>query len=153
MYSTGYRESYWERHPGQAVVLIVLAVVALIGGCWFGWVKLSDPVGAGNTEIKNNSVQNRTGAQAEILDEYQAVQRNMQIAKDAAELSAKRPNDKQHETDAIGARQICITSVTTYNATTHKTLFQDWKDADLPWNIDPAGCQFKFNADGTYIQG
>lgn len=116
----------------------VVLLVALCGVGIYGLKVAWSPVkGAGDTVVKNNSVNNRTQAQERFRKLYAAVETNAANILVAEEAAKAHPNDRILGTNLTGAVQMCITSVNDYNAEVGKVLSRDWLPADLPASIDP----------------
>lgn len=122
-------------------IIGAVLLVALCGWGIYAFKVATSPVkGAGDTVIKNNSVDNRTKAQERFRALYAAIVRNQQNVVIAAKTTKDHPNDRIARTNYDGAVQICVSSVADYNAETGKVLSQDWLPADLPKTISDSAC-------------
>lgn len=123
--------------------LVVLAVIGLIVlglGIWGFKVAFAPVKGAGDTVIKNNSVDNRTQAQARFHQMYNDIlgmDRNLDVY---AQSVKDHPNDRITRITYDGMVMGCVQAVADYNAATQKILSRDWLDASLPQFLgnDPA---------------
>lgn len=129
---------------------IFLAIVVISIGGFLIKVALSDPVGRGNQIIEENSVNNRTGAQAFFEDTYETIK-----AQDAKIINAKndlelyqntaRPEGiagnqyderlRQLEQTVTGIKSVCLDAVADYNAEARKTIRSKWRSQELPYQI------------------
>jgi hypothetical protein len=123
----------------RVVWTTIAVVVGLIALSWAGFalsVALSGPKGVGNAIIQKNSAENWTKAQAGFEDSYQAIiAADRKIAVHRAALEAA-PTDPTLKTNLSGVTNICISAVADYNADSRKFLKEDFKAADLPYQID-----------------
>lgn len=124
-----------------ARVGIVIGAVMVIGGGlgvahWGFGVFTSDVKGQGDAVKIKNDAKNRIRAQEGFWDKYQAVvvaDRNLTTR---ASLLAKDPDNLKLQTEVVGLQQICISAVGTYNAASQKFTQAEFKDAELPHQID-----------------
>lgn len=129
---------------------IFLAIVALSAGGFLLKVALSDPVGRGNQIIEENSVNNRTGAQAFFEDTYETIKaQDTKIANAETELAAQqgttRPEGiagnqyderlRQLQQNVTGIKSVCLDAVADYNAEARKTIRAKWRSTELPYQI------------------
>lgn len=123
----------------KIVWLSIATVVGLIALSWAGFaltVALSGPKGVGNAIIQKNSAENWTKAQAGFEDKYQAIiAADRKIAVNTAALAAD-PKNPTLQTNVTGVTNICVSAVADYNAASRKFLLEDFKSADLPYQID-----------------
>lgn len=114
-----------------------MVLVTAIG--WGGYalsVALSGPKGVGDAIKTKNSAQNWTNAQAGFEDNYQEIlstDRKIQMHREALKAD---PNNQVLQTNLTGVTSACISSVAKYNADSRKYLKEDFKSADLPYQID-----------------
>jgi hypothetical protein len=117
----------------------IAVVVGLIVLSWAGFaltVALSGPKGVGNAIIQKNSAENWTKAQAGFEDRYQEiVSADRKIAVHRTALEAA-PTDPTLKTNLTGVTSVCMSAVAAYNADSRKFLKEDFKSADLPYQID-----------------
>jgi hypothetical protein len=125
------------------VLKVVAAVLAAILGiallAWAGFavsVLLSGPKGQGDAIKTKNSAQNWTAAQARFEKQYQAVISADEKIAVAAETLASKPDDLTLQQTLAGIKSACISAVADYNAESRKFLSEDFKSADLPYQID-----------------
>lgn len=122
----------------------VAVFVGLIALSWAGFalsVALSGPKGVGDAIKTKNSAENWTKAQAGFEDRYQEiVSSDRKIAVHKSALAAD-PTDPTLKTNLTGVTSVCMSAVADYNADSRKFLKEDFKSADLPYQIndtDPA---------------
>jgi predicted lipid-binding transport protein (Tim44 family) len=120
-----------------AAILAAIIFIALIS--WAGWaisVATSGPKGQGDAIKTKNSAANWTAAQARFEEQHQAIiSADEKIAVHAAALAAS-PSDRTLQTNLTGVTTACISAVADYNAESRKYLSEDFKSADLPYQID-----------------
>lgn len=123
----------------KIIWLSILAVVALIAISWGGYalsVAMSGPKGVGDAIKTKNSAKNWTNAQAGFEDSYQAIvsaDRKIAVHKEALKSD---PKSQVLQTNLTGTTTMCISEVSQYNADSRKYLKEDFKSADLPYQID-----------------
>lgn len=128
--------AFWR--SGIGIALIVVFVLALSGGVWWLKVASSGVKGKGDVTIQNNSSTNRIDSQAYFEDLYGDIQGYGPKLAQAAKDVKTHPGDDFYATNYTGLYNTCVQAVTDYNAASGKTLFRDWKAADLPETIDVA---------------
>jgi hypothetical protein len=121
--------------------IVILAVIALIGGIVWGFgVATSGIKGQGDAVKINNSAENWTGKQ----EKFEKLNAGVEAAKEKVtlhkELAAENPNDLTQKQTLAGVRSACISAVHQYNAESRKVLSRDWKSPDLPYEASTAGC-------------
>ena len=133
-----------------AVLTVAGSVLALKWDAWFAGTK-----GSLETEVRDQSSNNRVRAQAFFLDTYNGIMRfddqlgDAQEALDAYLANTPKPDNSdsvavQLYTQEVGTRQTTITglqqqcrnAVASYNAETDKILSDEWRDPELPYKID-----------------
>jgi hypothetical protein len=123
-------------------ILAIIAVCALVGAILWGIsVAVSGPKGAGDVTRQNNSAQNRIYTQAHFQTLWGDIEAYKVQINQAARDKAEHPGDSFYATTYTGLFNTCVAAVTQYNADTDKTLFTDWKSANLPAHVDPGVCQ------------
>lgn len=119
------------------VVLIVIALAVVTGAIlWFGRVATSDVKGRGDAEIIKNEARNRIRAQEGFWDKLVAVEvadKNLTLT---AEALIKQPDSVKLQTELTGQKMICNDAVGAYNAAARKFTQQDYRDADMPEQVD-----------------
>ncbi len=120
---------------------VVVGVVMTVGGAlgvahWGFGVFTSDVKGQGDAVKIKNEAGNRIRSQEGFWDKYQAVIVADQKITAHGELLKLKPGDLKTETELIGLKQICLSAVGTYNAASQKYTQQEFKDAELPHQID-----------------
>lgn len=122
---------------GLGWFIIIIVVVAVIGiVAWLFTVGFSEPKGRGDAVIEKNSADNWVSAQKEFNDLYQNIlstDRNIGTAKTAWDA------DKDNavlQTNYNGLVNSCNDLVGDYNSLARSYLAQDFRDADLPAQID-----------------
>ena len=120
-------------------VAAVVAFFMLLGGAlWVAGVFTSGVKGTGDVVKQNNGATNRINTQAYFQDLYGDINAyTTQLATAGAQMTA-HPGDDFYETNYVGLYNTCVSAVNSYNAASGKTLFKDWKAADLPQTIASA---------------
>ena len=121
----------------------IAAVVLIAGLSWAGWaihVATSGVKGTGNVVIKNNDANNRINTQAYFEDLNANITSYTTQLHLAIKQAKAHPGDSFYETNFTGLYNTCVSAANQYNAASAKTLFRDWKTADLPEviNVDDA---------------
>ena len=115
-------------------LLGVLLLLALVVGVWVFRVTTSDIKGQGDAEITKNSAENRIAAQERFEALYAEVlasdRRLDQLAKDA------KDGTTETRTRYSGAVSHCHNVVADYNAEARKFTARDYRELDLPAEID-----------------
>ena len=121
------------------IIFIVIAVVTS-AGLWLFGVATSGIKGQGDATKINNSAENWTEKQKLFHTKYQAVEgakQKISVYK-ASVASATTPGEKKTaQTNLDGMISQCINYATEYNTETSAVLSRDWKDPELPYNINP----------------
>lgn len=119
------------------VVAVVIAFALMLGaGVWWFKVATSDIKGTGDAEIIKNEARNRIRAQEGFLDKYNgiiAADKNLNIT---AEALKAQPNSLKLQTELNGQKMICNDQVARYNAAARKFTQAEFRDADLPIEIN-----------------
>lgn len=118
------------------VLCIVAAVTVLSLGVWAFKVATSDVKGRGDANLIKNNATNRVQVQGEFNQRYQdilAADRRITVAYTA--LQADK-TDQVLQTRYSGAVSYCLGAVGEYNAAARTYTKQDFRDADLPAQID-----------------
>lgn len=142
------------------IILVVALTIGLVGAAFGFRVATAGLVGAGQQHIQNQGVANRVVQQASFETSYADWVGYTEKLKDANTSIAEWDKANvgwQARDNAIGSlaqarqylvtvrdglRQQCQNTVANYNADTHKSLAQDWKRGDLPYELDPtASCR------------
>lgn len=122
---------------GVVYTLAVLAVCALVGiGVWAFRVATSDVKGRGDATVIKNEARNRIRAQEGFEARYAdivASDRKIDVADRAASAD---PADRTLRQNAAGVRSYCLTVVGDYNAKARSFSSEDFRAADLPYQID-----------------
>lgn len=122
--------------------IIWTAVACFVGVFVLSWggyalsVALSGPKGVGDAIKTKNSASNWTKAQAEFEDRHQEIisaDRKIAVHKTALDADPKNPTLR---TNFTGVTNVCMSAVADYNADSRKYLMEDFKSADLPYQID-----------------
>lgn len=118
------------------IIAIVVTVTLISMAGWGLNVLLSEPKGRGDALIEKNSANNWVKAQKEFNDRYQDI-----LATDLKIDAAKRAwnankNDIVLQTNYNGLVNYCLSAVGEYNSLARSYLAQDFRDADLPAEID-----------------
>lgn len=143
----GEREDDFNRKPvrqsakgiGWIGVLVVVAVVVFgaIGVAVWGFgVGTSDVKGRGDAEVIKNEAKNRIRAQEGFWVKYEGIvqaDKNLNIT---AEALAKDPNSVRLQVELNGQKMVCNDLVGQYNAASQKFSEREFKDAELPHQID-----------------
>jgi len=120
----------------SAVLAVILGIALLV---WAGFavsVLLSGPKGQGDAIKQKNSAQNWTTAQARFEKQYQSVISADEKIAVATESLAAKPDDLTLQQTLAGIKSACISAVADYNAESRKYLSEEFKSADLPYQID-----------------
>jgi hypothetical protein len=142
---------------GMWVITGVIVFVVAVGGVLWGLGVITSPVrGAGDAYAQKNSAGNWITAQKQFQSDAKTFQvRLVQIAD--ASKAVKAWQTGAHPTDGIAAYtdgetgnnlRTTLTGLTTgcqniaatYNTDSHAYLSQQFKDADLPDQLDPTAC-------------
>lgn len=158
--SSGYDDDHPVRDGiaglglGTIVLIIVIVLGGVIGGgIWAVNVATSDTRGQGDAIIQKNSATNRISAQSSFFRDYNAVlQFDRQLTDAQAALDAfntAHPNvgngtvyDPLAEQQAnlsrtvTGLQQQCRRTVAGYNTSAKSYTFKDFRDVELPEQID-----------------
>ena len=135
------RSDYDEGPSLWKIVGVFIGVLAVIGvislGIWGLRVAFAPVKGQGDTIIKNEGVDNRTRAQEKFYTMYNGI-----VALDAniavlAATAREHPNDRIARQNVDGQIIACQQAVEAYNAETRKILSRDWRDPELPYEINP----------------
>lgn len=118
--------------------LIVLLVLGIVGvGIWGFTVAISDVKGQGDAVVQRNSGVNRVKQQALFNQYYQEIMATDRKLDAAADDLAQDPKDLVLKTNYTGMINHCNDVVGDYNALARSYLAADFRDADLPYMIDP----------------
>lgn len=132
--ATGWRVGLW-------VIAVIAAVVLLSAGGWALKVALSGPKGAGDVKRQTNSSTNRIFAQQHFQDLYNEIQAYDQQLDQAAADKAANPGDRYFAVNYSGLVKQCIDARAQYNADANKVTQAQWRDADLPQQVDASAPQ------------
>jgi predicted lipid-binding transport protein (Tim44 family) len=138
----GYKTDAAKGIGAGWLLVIILGVLGLLTGAifWGIGVATSNAKGAGDTIIKNNSVENRTEKQEKFEKLFAKVETNKALVAQHTKTVAANPTDKQASMVLSGVQSACVASVEQYNAEARKVLSMDWKAADLPDSLTTTGC-------------
>lgn len=125
-----------KSHPILTAVGVLLGIVVLVAGIWALGVVLSGPKGQGDAIKQKNSASNWTTAQARFETQYQSIISADEKITVAAEALAASPDDRTAQQTLQGIKSACISAVADYNAESRKYLSEEFKSADLPYQID-----------------
>jgi len=123
----------------RAALAIIVAIVFFGGigaAIWAFRTASSDVKGRGDAVQNKNSGINRVGAQERFQTLYNAVLAADQRIDVMAAAAKKTPGDLVAQTNLTGATNYCIQAVADYNAETHKYSARDFRDPELPYEID-----------------
>jgi len=131
------------RTASSAVVRlgVVIGVVMTVGGAlgvahWGFGVFTSDIKGQGDAVKVKNDAKNRIQAQEGFLDKFNAIvtaDKNLTVT---GERLKKTPDSTKLQTEFDGQQMICNDLVGRYNAAAKKFTQQEFRDAELPLEID-----------------
>lgn len=117
--------------------VVVLLFCGLLGtGIWAVKVVTSDVRGKGDAVTIKNEARNRIRAQEgfeKLYADIVASDRKVDVADAAAKAS---PDDRTLRQNAAGIRQYCLTVVGDYNARARSFSQEDFRAADLPFQVD-----------------
>lgn len=123
---------------GLGWMIVIVLVVCVIGiAAWGFRVLTSETKGRGDAVIEKNSAKNWVEAQKEFNVRYQdilATDLKIDIAKKAWNADK---NDMVLRTNYNGLVNHCLSAVGEYNSLARSYLAKDFRDADLPAEIDP----------------
>lgn len=115
-------------------IVVVIAVISLAG--WGFKVLFSEPKGRGDALIEKNSAKNWVKTQKEFNDRYQDILAT-DLKIDAAKDAWKADKDNAVlQTNYNGLVNYCLSAVGEYNSLARSYLAADFRDADLPAEID-----------------
>ena len=118
-------------------VLAVIALVVAVGAIlWVLSVATSDVKGQGDAEKMKNSGANRVEQQELFHELYQGILRLDRQINDAKIAWDTAPDDLTLRTNYTGLVNNCQTAVGDYNAQTHKFRAEEFRDPELPYEID-----------------
>ena len=119
------------------IVVLVIALGGLTGAViWYVKVGTSDVRGRGDAEVIKNEARNRIRAQEGFWVKYQGVvtaDKNLTITAQQLKL---RPDDLKLQTELVGQKMVCNDLVGQYNASAQKFTEREFRDAELPHQID-----------------
>jgi hypothetical protein len=126
---------------GLGIIVMLLVVSGLISAAvWTIGVATSDTKGRGEQIKQNNSNLNRTEQQAAFEDLYAQIvslDQRIDLASDVVKSDEAAGRDSTiSRQNLVGAENVCLEAIGTYNANSHKTLAKDWQRPDLPDQID-----------------
>ncbi len=119
------------------IVIFVICGLLTIS-VWAFRVGTSETKGQGDAQIQKNSANNWVNAQREFNRLYQEIQADDRKINDAWTASIANPDDAVLKTNYIGLKQHCNTLVGDYNTNARSFLTEDFRDADLPEQINMA---------------
>lgn len=129
-----------RRGVSRAAVWTIVIVIffALVGaGVWAFKVATSDIKGKGDSVQIKNTAPNRIAAQREFNRRYQdIIATDGKITLYAAAVKAD-PKDTVARTNLDGTTAYCLSAVGEYNSLAREYTSADFRDADLPQQIDP----------------
>lgn len=132
--TTVVRGGTWRAFIWVVAVLIAVGVISI--GVWGFRVVTSDTAGKGNAVIQKNDANNRIAAQERFENMYQDVKAADAKITVAAEALALDPTDKTAQQNLTGVKNYCIQAAADYNAEARKYSAEDFRSADLPFQID-----------------
>ena len=123
--------------------LIIIGVVAFFGllgaGIWYLKVQTSGIKGAGDATVQINSGVNRINSQEWFHGQYAQIQAaDRQLDELAANVKrfAGKADEAFWVTNYTGVKNRCAEMVAVYNAEAQKVSRQQWRDPNLPAQID-----------------
>jgi hypothetical protein len=142
----------------QLVALGVILVVAVMAALWGLGVVTAPWKGAGDAYQQKNSAQNWVAAQRQFhqdQNDVQADQAKIAAAKtalngfrganpaptgDAIAYQQWSQQEANYQTTLTGLQQQCQNTVASYDTDAQSYLTENWRDADLPPQLDPSAC-------------
>ena len=124
---------------GQATKWVIIAVVlvALIGAAAWGIsVLTAGPKGRGDAYRQQQSAENWTRAQAEFNRRYQGILAQDKKITIAAAALKRDPESARRQVEYDGLVRNCADAVAQYNSLAREYLAEQFRDADLPSQID-----------------
>ncbi len=123
---------------GWVIVVIVIALGLVTGAVVWGLrVGTSDVKGRGDAEIMKNDARNRIRAQEgfeKLFADLKIADQQLNVTADL--LRTKPGGDLKLETELLGQKHFCLGLVSEYNAKARSFSQQDFRDAELPREID-----------------
>jgi hypothetical protein len=138
----GFQWRPWRwASKGLGIIVMLMIVGALLGAAvWAIGVATSDTAGKGNQIKQNNSNQNRTYQQQNFEDlfaQIKVLDRKITLAQQTMDADSKAGKDTTiDQQNLLGAQNVCLEAVGTYDADSRKVLAADWRSSDLPKEID-----------------
>lgn len=133
--------NYAARRGGLSVLAWIgvgIVVFAVLGGViWAVKVAASGVKGAGDVRRQTNSGTNRIAAQEHFQALYGQIKAYDQQLDQAAADKAANPGDRFFTTNYSGLVKQCIDARNQYDADANKVTQAQWRDPDLPYQIDP----------------
>jgi hypothetical protein len=136
-----YRETsqdinYGMRQGTKITLWVAALIILLTAAFWAIHVATSGPRGQGDAYAQKNSAANWTKAQAEFNQRYQGIQALDKNVTQAAVALKRNPKDTRRQIEYDGNVRNCNDAVSNYNSLSRSYLAEDFRDADLPYQID-----------------
>lgn len=118
------------------ILAIVGVVAVIVVGVWVFNVATSDVRGQGDAERTKNAAPNRIAQQEGFHDRFQGILRLDRQINDAKIAWDVDPDDLTLRTNYNGLVSNCQTAVGEYNAQANKFTAEEFRDAELPAEIN-----------------
>lgn len=118
------------------IVIATLAFAAIGVAVWYFGVATSGVKGAGDATKITNDGRNRVNAQEWFANQYELIKSTDRRIDQAAAALAKKPGGEFEQTNYTGLVNRCIEMVGNYNAEATKVSRAQWRDPNLPAQID-----------------
>jgi hypothetical protein len=118
----------------KVALFSVIGVLVLSGLVWLVMFGTSDLRGRGDAQRDKNTGTNRVFAQEHFNNLYQEILSTDRKITIAAET---KDADRTSKQNYDGLRQHCLDTVADYNAAARNFSTEEFRDADLPVQIDP----------------
>jgi hypothetical protein len=121
---------------GAFIVVGILFFGAISIAMWTFGVFTSDIKGQGDAIRQKNTATNRIAAQERFEDLHQEIVAADQKIDLFADALKRDPDSQVAQTNLNGAIAYCVDTVADYNAEARKFTSQEFRAADLPYQID-----------------
>lgn len=137
----GYESDREMVHTARKWVIIgVLGLLVLSVGGWFVGVAISGPKGRGEQIKQINGANNRTFSQelfVQLLADIRAYDTQVTIQQKALDSHKAQDAEKDRLAQVVaGLETQCVSTVQQYNAEANKISHRQFKDANLPEQVD-----------------
>ena len=123
----------------SALLWLFVAVLVFSGigvAVWYFGVATSGVKGAGDATKITNDGRNRVNAQEWFATQYELIRSTDRRIDEAAAARKAKPGNDIAETNYQGLKNRCMEMVGNYNAEAQKVSRAQWRDPNLPTQID-----------------